>query len=373
MKLGLNILSVQDEPALVSHVTRARYPAVVMYGNNAPTAYAIKKANPNTMVIVRQWPDSDLYRTVSARDFLRRSDDLSVHSCVIHGCNEAGLSNEVIEWEYELGKYAVEQGRVVCVLNPATGTYDNPDFDRANKVIRLAADFPQNVIIGLHAYAGGIGTSGLFGGNPDNAGVAPGSPGGRNLIQPENWPTRAEVDKATSFHMGRHRFLYRWCDRNGIKRPRIIVTETGFDWTGDIGTWLSSLARVDSSINGWKTLIAQWERWWGHLGWSAETAYLKQLAWADKNQFYDVEATCIFSYGYNPDWVNYSIHDTGIPAQLEKFQDAPTPPPVDPHPPPPTNADERAIIDDMLLEAGVIRDKAANLMDMANRLKELKG
>lgn len=370
-KLGLNVLQVPDETALYAHISRAKYPAILLYGDRAPTAYAIKRTFPNMTVIVRQWPDAELFKRISPKDFLRHSREISNNGCVIHTHNEADLG-AITGWEYEAARYAIENKQVICVLNPSTGAYDNPDFDRAKDLLKLAADFPQYIIVGLHAYAGGIVTSGVYGGYPDNAGVEPGKPGGVSLIQPHSWPTREQLENATCFHLGRHRFLYRWCDRNGIKRPRVIITETSFDYTGDIGAWLNNLKRIGGSVNGFKTLEPQWREWWPDL--SRDAAYFAQMAWANRVMFNDVEAALLFGYGNNPDWVNYTIHDTGIPAMLETLADTvePPPPPVEPPPipTPDTKAQMLAMVSDAMDNLTAAKEQLASAVDTLNRLEE---
>jgi hypothetical protein len=374
-KLGLNVLNPDDENVLFNHVAAMKSPAILFYGDRAPTAYACKRAFPNMTVIVRQWPDGELHKRVGAKDFLRISKPISDNGCIVHGHNESGLGAEIIQWEYDLARYGIENKQPVIVLNPATGTYDTPDFDRAKDLLKLAADFPQFVIVGLHAYAGGAATSGTYGGYPDNAGVDPNKPElkgkGKNLIPPENWPTRAEIEKATCFHIGRHRFLYAWCDRNGIKRPRVIYTETSFDYTSDIGVWLNSLKHNGGSVNGFKTLEPQWKDWWPQ--WDRNTAYVKQMAWVDANQLFDVEAALIFGYGQNPDWVNYNIADTAIPRMLYASDPNPPPPPEppdEPMPTPDTKAQIRAMIADAMTDLSAANRRVANVIDILNRLDE---
>lgn len=343
MKIGLNVLQVEDENALLMHIGKAKYPAALFYGDRAPVAYACKRKYPHMTVIVRQWPDENLRsRFPSPAEYLKFSQPISDNGCVIHGHNEAGLSQDVIDWEYELARLAIAQKKTVIVLNPSTGTYDHPDFDRAAKLILLASEFPANVIIGLHAYAGGVITSGIYGGFPDDAGADPSKPEqkgtGKNLIPVTAWPSKTVTERETCFHIGRHRFLYRWCDDRKIKRPRVIITETSWDWTGDIGTWLGKLQHEGGSVNGFKTLAPQWAEW--YKGISRDTIATEQMIWADQNQFHDVEAAIWFGHGNNPDWDKYNIADTDIPRLLEEYAEHGTtpPPPVEPPKPEPPPA-----------------------------------
>jgi len=229
---------------------------------------------------------------------------------MLYAGNEMPLNARVVKWLCDLIRAANEQGWKLCVLNLATGNPTGQDIAGAwavaKPLLELLAVHRQHVL-GLHQYFGGVVTSGLHGGYPDNAGVAPGQPGGVNLIPRAAWPT--DVRDVTCFHLGRHKFLMQYCDSAKISYPRIFVTEYGADETSDIKDWLSKLKVVAGypGIRGWRTLIDQWGIW--YRGVDPEEIYADMLIYGDKT-FYTgspVEAEMIFQLGNDTDWKGFNV------------------------------------------------------------------
>ncbi len=213
--------------------------------------------------------------------------------------NEPPFNKEVVEWLTELLRLAAPRGIPLIVGNWAVGNPAPEQWAMAREMLQLLDQHRHLFILGLHEYAGGVITSGLIGGNP-------------TFIQPQTWPQ--DVKQIARFHMGRFKFLMDYCDSVGIRCPRIILTEHGFDDTSDIKAWEETLKKTSPYMNirGWKTLRGQWQDWFGGLGWSPERAYFEQLAWADRTIYQNspVEAQCIFCWGHSSkDWEQFDVSD----------------------------------------------------------------
>lgn len=163
----------------------------------------------------------------------------------------------------------------------------------------------------------------------------------------------------TQFHCGRFNFLIQYCQRVGIRPPRVVLTEHGMDDLSDIKAWSSGLNVTPGYLNvrGWKSLTQQWEDWYGGRGWSPQRAYFEQLKWADNVIYRNsiVEGQCIFSWGHSSGmWEQFDIEpaeelqdllvgyagEPSPPAPLPQGEGSEEPteekPPIVVEPPPPT-------------------------------------
>jgi hypothetical protein len=191
------------------------------------------------------------------------------------------------------------------------------------ELIELASKHRDRIILALHEYAGGVITSGLIGGDP-------------KFIHPDTWPTPNQTKALTRWHCGRMKFLLDQCKRWEIEPPRIVISEAGFDFTGDIGQWLTKLRFTppNKSINGWKTLTSQWADWWPQ--WTAEEAYAKQLEWAIDGLWSEAEAVLLFGWGDSGGWEAYDVSKAlTLQTALEAKHTTPPAPVPAPIPPPP--------------------------------------
>lgn len=326
-KLGYNLLGVANREAFLAHVEKTRPPALLFYQNEVALARECKSRWPAMHVILRHWPDHEHHLHYSPAQYISMMRPFADGGLAINVLNEAGLSDAVLNWTLEVMRLALAAQMRLVVLNPATGTFGLQEFTRAKKIVQLAGERPDLFAIGLHEYAGGIITSGLVGGNPDDTRYHP------DYTRRELWPEQAGA--LTCWHIGRHRFLWQFCRNAGLPRPRVIVTETGFDYTEDIGAWLNGLPR-SGDINGYKSLEAAWRRWFPD--WGRDEAYARQLRWAEAHLLNDVDAALIFGYGKDPNWAAYNIEGTSVPEWLEKtlIKPLPTPAPAPvPEPPAP--------------------------------------
>lgn len=311
---GDNVLKVDDKAAYKAHLQKWQPPAVLFYEIELDYAREIKQAFPNMEVILRFWPDGDVYKRLTPEQWLNQHEAQAAGGLTLYTTNEAGLGQDVIDWHLDLMKRAAFRGVKLCLLNPATGTWDLPDLPRLRPLLVLASTHRDLFVIGLHTYAGGIITSGIRGGNPDNAGVQIGQPGGLNLVNRENWSQVKPTD--TFFHIGRHKILTNFCKGLDLN-PRFGLTEIGFDFTSDIGAWLNAIGQRtgQTSVNGWRSLISYWREIFPD--WSPEMAYVKQFEWAEKTLLDGVDFGLFFAHGDDGNWGNYNIANSAIPALFE--------------------------------------------------------
>lgn len=340
---GLNIhgRNIKNKERLYTHCIH-RQPRALVVMDELNVALDLKRLLPQTLVIFRQWgPDGDEndYLQSTPREWLESHKKYAEQGLALYVLNEPPFNRVVIEWLKDLIEInAKDYGFILVVGNWATG---NPHQDRWVEAKDLLERFDQHrtlTILGLHEYAGAVVTSGLYGGYPNNAGVEPGKNGGKNLIPFENWPQ--DVSDVTCYHLGREKFLVQYCKSIGLKPPRIILTETGFDDTTDIEGFLKTLpvSAPYLNIRGYKTLKYQWARWW--VGWSAARAYFEQIKYAVEViwKASPVEAVCLYCWGHSSAlWEQFDIEEeTALHGYLEAWTTptrVPTPVPVPPPPP----------------------------------------
>lgn len=368
--------SVPDKNRLMTHLI-ALNPVAIIVMDEAGLARELKDRFPSSTVIYRfngDGGDGDLHMRYMPQEWLDKmiaklGGDKRI---MLMTTNEPTLSRRLVKWHEDLIPLANKAGVSLCVLNLATGNpqpevrddkgniIKESEWEIAKPLLELLAVHRQH-ILGVHSYAGGVVTSGLYGGYPDNAGVAPGKPGGKSLIQPENWPP--SVDGITCYHMGRFKFLLEYCARQHIDYPRIGVTEHSFDDTSDIKPYLSTLKKTApfQNIRAYKSLRNQWAEWYGARGWSLGRTLGEMLTWSDRviYRHSPVEFQAVFCWGHSSDdWIPFDVSDdtdyqTFIAAYVKETEPVPVPT-APPFPFEPT--DWRAIT--MRINA---RDNAKNL------------
>lgn len=312
--------SVTDKNRLLQFL-QAIQPRAVLVMDNFALVQEIKTLLPGTIVIYRTWPDDDIHMRVSPEEWVNRKvSELGGWDAWAYTTNEPGFSDALINWTVRVMELAQARGLKLVVGNWAVGTPEPHDWPRARRMLELLDQNRSTMIMGLHEYACGIITSGFVGGSP-------------RFIEPQSWPQ--DTGALTMWHLGRFKFLLQACAQMGIRPPRIILTEHGFDDVSDIKPWAETLERAAGYLNirGWKSIVPQWLRWFGGLGWSAERALFEQLAYADRAIYQNspVEAQLIFSWGHSSqDWDQFDV------SQAFEFQNllataagaVPTPPPA---------------------------------------------
>lgn len=340
-RISLNIHG-QNVPdgAYLLDVLRKLNPVAVLVMDNLDLAKRIHATLPDTMTIYRHWgADSDdndaLQYSPEAwvKERAAKADGLPLW---MYTTNEPEFNAHNIEWNTRVVELAAKQGLRVVVGNWGVGKPVDVDnaWNMADRLLRLLDAHRDTAVMGLHEYACGVITSGFIGGTPQE----------RGLIMPDTWPEDTTQTGAL-WHCGRFRFMERYCKAQGIKPPRIILTEHGFDDVSDIKPWTETLKKTPvagnpgGNIRGWKTLATQWGEWFGD--WTPEQAYFEQLKYANEKLYKgsSVEAQLIFSWGHSsPIWYQFDIAEArelhNLLIGYASVVDTPPPAPL-PDPPPP--------------------------------------
>jgi len=330
-KFGYNVLDIENWDIFITHCRELNPTSMLFYSYQMDKAKAFKAIFPNCVVIIRDWPDDGIHDRETPQQWLDKRQHLAEGGFYLYTTNEPGFGPGLVTWTLNLMKLCEAKQIRLCVLNFSVGRPEATDWKAMDAILREASLHRELFIIGLHEYAGGVITSGLYGGNPDQAYIS--ATEKRDLTKVTNWPT--DVTNITCFHMGRFKFLVEYCKSINLTLPRIIITEWGFDYTGDIGKWLDNLVKTDGhkDINGWKTLVKQWSIWFKEWT-SGEEAYYFQAKWAELALYKKVEGILIFAWTRDSQWGNFDV------SQAKTFQSklaettTPVTPPTDTVPTP---------------------------------------
>jgi hypothetical protein len=309
---GLNIRAQQvaNKQRLIEYFRGAK-PAWGVVIDGVGLAREIKDASPESNIIVRRYPEG------GDGAYIRMQPEVYLHlmryyigdaDVWCYTDNEVGLA---LDWHIALleANAKLTSPLKLCILNISVGTPPDPSewlSEKAQRLLKLASEYSQWCVIGLHEYFAGVVTSGLIGGYPDNAGVQPGEHGGENFVH--TWPKIERVKTLTKFHLGRFEFLSKAC--RDFEPPRIVLTEHGADNVSDIKTWLDTLEKMPpyNEARGFRSLENQWRTWWPQ--WTLDQAYYEQLNWAYR-AFYQntpVEGACLFLCGgEQSEWRQFNV------------------------------------------------------------------
>lgn len=267
---------VQDEPYLVDLISKHK-PAWALVMDGRGLALKLKAASPSTNIIHRTWPDDGLQYVGSPTDWLnKKTEELKDTGLWAYTVNEIGIQPE---WHIELIKLAASRNWPINLVigNMSVGTPANIDEWKSPKVLellKLLDLYRDHVVLGFHEYAHGVITSGFQDKQFETV---------RTL-----WPVKVDPAK-NNWHVGRFKFCVDAAITAGIKPPRIVITEHGFDNLGDMVGKLPG--------GGWRTLWNYWKSLWGS---EPVDAYAYQLDYAQKVAYaYGgvVEGQLIFQYG----------------------------------------------------------------------------
>ncbi len=347
-RIGLNAHATSkdfDKGKLLTFVQRTQ-PAWMLVMDGLQVCRDVKAVVPSCNVIHRAYPDEEIYKQLSPQDWVNQKIKEIGHADVwCYTVNEMGNGLILLKWLADVIEISAKVNLKVVIGNFSVGTpeasdWKSPEFIR---LLKLLDKHRSTAVLGLHEYACAVITSGFLGGYPDNAGVAPipaNAGKGRSLIHPATWPSLMDARTMTKFHCGRFYFMLDVCESEGIKPPRVVLTEHGFDDVSDIKPWSMTLPKTSpwSTIRGWKSCMEVWNRWFKSLGWAYERAYFEQLIWADKNIYQGtvVEGQLIFCWGQSSDkWETFNMSQAlelqellASYAALQNTQPPAEPPPV---------------------------------------------
>lgn len=302
---GFNVHSqgLKNPTALIEHTIKVK-PRWGLVMDGLPLLQQLQVASASTHFIHRNYAitngDDDVFKRLSPKHWLEaHAEDIRAGVWMTTTC-EPGWSQDVIDWHIELMRLSIPAASKLVIGNWSVGTPDPGVIGMAKYMLQLCADHPELFVLGLHEYAGAVITSGFVGGAPDGWTQSHDKQYHPDYQKEAAWPLDGEAKTLTHWHCGRFQFWTNYCKSVGIKPPRIVLTEVGFDDVSDIGWWTASLPRTEpyKDIAGFKTLQAYWKRVFPQ--WSHDMAYFKQLEYAEKNIYADttVEGACIYNYGH---------------------------------------------------------------------------
>lgn len=335
---GYNYLNVPDVKTEMEHANKANLGGGLFFKDHIEFARNFKAERPHRKVVLRNFPDRTLPASVD--DWLKANQPLAEGGLIVQTVNEIGFGQGCIAFHEALLE-RIKRDHIqmnVGILGLSVGLPGADEWYKAERLLKLAADLRDQVTLILHEYYGAVVTSGFIGGNPGQ------------FIQPELWPT--DTTDITMWHVGRYRFLKKYCRSKGIPLPPIIIGEFGADYVGDIGSWLRTLPSDGGpydSVDGWRDLVTQWRRWWPKM--DGATAYMKQWDYAQDYVYTDEEVELILAYArwHDGNWKTFQTNPE-MDEQMEANGQVQAPPPspvVDPpiivQPPTPEPEEEHPV------------------------------
>lgn len=375
MRIGYNTHATSpnfDKNKLYIHLQKIRPPWMLVM-DGLQVARDIKSLLPECNVIHRAWPDSEIWHQLSPADWVaQKKREIGDADVWCYTVNEQALPDALCDWFTQVIELAAMVNLKVVVGNCSVGT-PAPEQWRtpaALKLLRALDKHRTTAALGLHEYYLIVPTSGVLGGYPDNAGVAPNSgQKGRNLV--ESWPTANEMKTLTCFHMGRFKFMVAACNDNAIRPPRTVITEWGADDVSDIKAWADQQPKTPPYIDlrGWKTLTNVWHKFFPLV--TAQFEYATQLLWADKAIYMGtcIEGQLVFSWGHSSiDWDMFDVSQAlEFQANLEIAVTTPntqpptnTPPDTTPPANSPPDANLTAIRDRLIVLSNQLQQHLTN-------------
>lgn len=319
MQLAFNIHgpnAIKNRPYLVQWHKDVK-PRWSLVMDDDGLAAEIQQASPTTGVIGRSTHDEQ-QSVLSVDNWLNLVAHNGGAGRWIYMRNEQGANTTETQWSYDRLVAGLKRGWKFVVYNCSTGTPEPSEWGNADKVIRLAAENPSQIVLGLHEYAGGLMWSGMDG-----------------IPYTPDYP--ASKGTGNQWLVGRFEFLLKYCDAQKIKYPRIVITEHGFD---DVFKSFQhpdlKVSKPYLNVRGWRTLVDQWAIW--YPGEDPGDVYAHQLLWADEKVYTNtpVEGQLIFNYGnlggnqpLDPNnWYQTNVEDTSVAQRLREAAPPVSPPPV---------------------------------------------
>lgn len=236
---------------------------------------------------------------------------------------ESFVANQV-----ELMRVARQAGFTVIIGNFSVGTVQLLDIQRGifDPMIRAIAEYHQ--YLGLHEYTQTV----LAFGTSQWARECLLD---RLCVQPARWPTAAQVPMALQFDPVSHSIDYPhyyhfrrgdwWllrADAIGVARPKIWLTEWGWDSMSDIKPALEplrnayGLTKYMRDLRGVNTYELLWH--WYFPNWTFAQATCEQIKWGDAIYPPDYIGMNLFTWSINPHWLHtdFSGRENGGMFQL---------------------------------------------------------
>lgn len=323
LSYNIHAQGVKDTPRLLAHLAKLK-PTWAGVMNGVRFAQEIHNASPNTQVWHRAYPeggDETIWKRLSPGEWVTRTaTELKDTGLWAYCLNEPGFDDEMLIWLCNVIELAQPLGLKLVVGNFSVGTPEPNQWNKASarRLLELCDKYRATVALGLHEYAGGVITSGFVGGAPNSTQYHP------DYIPVANWPNANDARELTMWHIGRVKIMVNACKAMGIKAPRVLITEFGFDSlksdpNPDLRAWLDNLPTENGlEARAWKGLRAAWAKYYPTL--AHEEAFHMQLAYADCIIYHDalpVEGMQLFCYGAaGNDWIHFDVEGHDALARL---------------------------------------------------------
>lgn len=328
---NINGEAVPDMAYLMQEMTtNCRTTALVM--GNLGLAVQLKRACPETIVVARSWShlegDEWFYR--SPQNFVDQWKREGYPEIVRHSTNEPSFGRgaklqEFVRAEIELMRLAREAGFTVAMGNFSVGIFEASDIGAGLFDSYIRALHQYGHYLGLHEYSLGVLAFGTGQWPPECL-------LDRLCVQPERWPTANQLPVRMVRQDGINQFPPYWyfrrgdwwllrADQIGVPRPRILVTEFGWDNLPNIKPVIEPLRsqfgldRYFDDMRGVNTYVNLWRWYWPQ--WDFSTAACKQLLWADSIYPSDYIGFMLFTWSTNPHWLQTDFSGRENPAHFQ--------------------------------------------------------
>lgn len=210
----------------------------------------------------------------------------------LHLHNESGWNTDMLLWETAASERAVMEDMRVVALNQAVGNPNEQQMPLVELLLRVAAQHPENVYIGVH--------DGYF-----------------SVTGERKYPwylgrwqaTRDELNGGHSYESYRQTLLL-----DGI---RYVITEAGAENIADDAAYTTALPRTGgrAHVGPVHANDAAWSKLYGAAYPGKDKQYLKELQtawtvgrWSDSR----IYGVCLFSWGAGGQWADYDVSGMSV-------------------------------------------------------------
>lgn len=301
LHIQVNSLSEEQKTFVRNHIIATR-PDTILVMNDLNYARSLKPYVKN--IIYRDWglfDQNNVWAIVSPSEWWAAHAVVANAGLWSYAENEAALSQQSIDWLYEICVIAIQTRRKVVIGNWAVGNPGHLDWWKAHQILKMANDHPELIVIGLHEYIPTLWTERY------------GKETNKELWGGINVPT-----SDLPWHIGRFRWLIKYCKEHNL-RVRICFTEYGFDEVADVHEWQRSLPGYRYAM-GLNNCLTAFTVWGGNpIVYAIASLY---VAW-DKIYYpfsdWFMGDPCIFTVAGNA-WEDFDLLKTDIVKYLTKFK-----------------------------------------------------
>jgi uncharacterized protein YraI len=327
---NINGEAIPDKTYLTAHLQRL-CPSTVLIMNNlgyAVELYNLLHGPCKTIVISRSWSalegDEWFYR--SAEDFVSQWRREGHPEIVRYSANEPSFggthsTGEFVNAEVQLMRMAREAGFTVAMGNFSVGYIQQFSITSGSFDPYLRALNQYGHYLAVHEYSVVALPFGV-GQWPVDALLD------RQRVQSELWPQASSLPtRLVNGQLPPYWYLRRadWfllrADQLGIQRPKILVTEYGWDNLPNIKAYIEPLRqqfgldRYMRDMRGVNTYQALWRWYWPQ--WSFADAACKQLQWTESVYPAEYIGFNLFTWSTHPHWLQTDMSGRENPSQYE--------------------------------------------------------